>query len=938
MENPNVGGGPGVLKVRGPDYQQEGAPGGGEGDKAAEDSIYPEWFLGRQEMDTRDNKLSIGYEQITAINLMAQLGDVQKKQKTFNGQREDLQERQRKLKEELAIFEVKKEFKEGELQKQLEIQKNIQRIQEMQDSSKEKRDKIDSEIEKSKERLDLAFEMAVGAGQDNVLSVAEMVSRFSEPSPYQAQREQGYFSQADKALINLARYNRQEIPEVVLPFFRRLDGALTQQHGMLNVLLAAGAAAPAYYDAIRHAGESLINRGRFHASFDDVGKALETENPGVLSTLTKEHLSHIEGTFAENEPRKEQIRMTDECRAIINATSAVAQEDIVDGCYLRVLTNEERYEGKNLLFMKPKEVNLEKSTMPTELSKQQILFIKYYFGSKNKDNWVEYSAKGWDGKDRTINTPKDIKLWYTDSDRGSVRHEWLARMVALLEHKKDEKDEVGLWYKLNKMSDDDILAIVIDLNKDVTKIIASRNDKVENSAFKRGAARVAIRSWIEKDKAFMVAGRIGWKFRYKEIRGKIERFKAGGGIYKAHDVYSLMYPFDKYLDYKQTLKSTTQFFIASSNAMRKEKYKHRPGWMPNLQEGLDKDPRMKKIWSFLIEPKYKELRAKMLAGKVKNEEEQSKNLEEALKVADLDPEILKHIKKSTYAYETAYKNKDGKHIVLPMSIPAELEYLNLWHMVRDESGESIYEKWQRGIKSSEIDYSQFNFEAIDRMWVNGNMLVRLAKFWIDPYEAERDPVLAGFFKDAGNQSASELGKRVFLAFRDLPIDHKNLLIDILPDMILLYEARNCGIIGTELGTPDGIEALRKWNFNVAAWKRAFRWTPNIQYTDEVLNETDDWILENWDGIKNLGNDLALVLSVKKLAVERVAQAQWAADKDELNAAYNGYLEIYNEPEILEVMNNDKGEAEVLPKVRDVKPQAFTVRSEGDIKEEYFPRK
>lgn len=892
MENPNVGGDP--TRLPGPVFKAEGLPVGGEEDKKGENSPWPEWMVGGEQMETRGNKLSVGYEQMTAINLMAQLGDLQKKEADLDS----------------------------------------------------KDDKLNKEIEKTKEKLDTAFMMAVGAGQDNVLSVAKMVSRLSEPSPYQAQREEGYFAQADKALTNLARYNKQEIPEGVLPFFRRLDGALTQQHGTLNVLMAAGAAAPAYYDAIRHTGESLINRGRFHASFDDVGAALAAENLGVTVQLTAEQKEYLKGTSAEAEPRKEQIRMNDDCRAIINATSAVAQEDIVDGCDFRVPSKTKVFQKENLLLMKPagnlENINIgttiEKRTISAELSPQQILFVKYYFGSTNKNDWVEFPHKGWDGQDRIIKTPKDIKLWYTDGDKGVIRDEWIAKMIAVLEWKGKENGDVGLWEKLDSMQADEILATVADLNKNATEVLAWKNDKIKNSTFERGAAKIAIVNWIETDKAFMVSGRLGWKFKYKEIRGKMRRFKDGGGIYKAHDVYSLMYPFDKYLNYKQTLKSTSQFFIASSGAMRKEKYKHRPGWMPDLQEGLNKDPRMKKIWSFLIEPRYLELRAKMLAGKINDKEQQAKNLEEARKVANLDPEILEHIKKSTYAYETAYKNKNGEHIVLPMSIPAELEYLNLWHMVRDKSGESIFEKWQRGVKPSEIDYSQFNFEAIDRMWVSGNMLVRLAKLWIDPYEAERDPVLAAFFKDAGGQSASELGKRVFLAFRDLPIDYKNLLIDILPDMILLYEAHNCEIIGTNLGTPDGIESLKKWNFNTAAWKRAFRWVPNIHYTDEILYETDEWILENWDGIKNLGNDLALVLSVKKLAVERVAQAQWSADKDALTEAYNGYIDIYEDEDVIEVMTKDKGEASVFPSDRSVKDQSFATRSESDIKNQYFPRK
>ena len=123
-----------------------------------------------------------------------------------------------------------------------------------------------------------------------------------------------------------------------------------------------------------------------------------------------------------------------------------------------------------------------------------------------------------------------------------------------------------------------------------------------------------------------------------------------------------------------------------------------------------------------------------------------------------------------------------------MSIPTELEFMNFWQNVQltnsevaakitafdgktdsasnklrktleKDLKESVWEKLQRGVKMSEIDFSNVNYEAIDRMWVGGSMLVRLAKFWIDPYEAKRDPVLAAFFESAGTQSVSELGEK-----------------------------------------------------------------------------------------------------------------------------------------------------------------------------------
>ena len=251
--------------------------------------------------------------------------------------------------------------------------------------------------------------------------------------------------------------------------------------------------------------------------------------------------------------------------------------------------------------------------------------------------------------------------------------------------------------------------------------------------------------------------------------------------------------------------------------------------------------------------------------------------------------------------------------------------------------ESIWEKLQRGDKMSDIDFNQINYEALDRMWVGGSMLARFLKFWIDPYEAERDPILAAFFKSAGTQSVSELGKRVFLTFRDLPGGYKNLLAAILPDMISLYEAHSCGLMGTDLGTPEGETILEKWNFKMAKWIRAFKWMPNIMYDEETLYREKEDILQNWDGIKNLGNDLALITITKKLALERIAQAAYASDKDVLTATYAGLLSVYNDNSMGDVLTREGGEADTNPKTNNVNRERFDQTSEKSVEERLFGR-
>ncbi len=876
-----------------------------EAEPTKQDSEIPPWFYGDRDSGLdRESKLANNYEPMKVINLMVELGELA-----------DPEERVRVGK--------KLEKKGGVEAKEVAIIKELDRY----------------------------TEMAIGAGQDKVLSVAMMIESIQEPSDYVVQMETRYFETADQGLVSLARYFKRKLPDLVEPWYRKLDESLTQQKSTINVLRAAGAAAPAYYDALRHTGETLIDRMRFHANATDLRGGFSKEDPGVtvLLSLTDRQKKSIKDTIAETEPRKEQLRMNDDARDLIMAASAVSQIDIIDGCNYR------EADGSTT----------RKDTFKA-LSPQRERFIKLYFGEMDESKWKDYKAKDWTGKERTVKIPANIEVWYADSDKLKDREAWLSKMVAAVEW-KDKATKLGLWDSLDKMTDVQILSMAQALNQEATKIRGMVGDKVSNSSLERGASKIANINWIQLDKTLMAAGRMSWKFYYKDIAGVTRRFKEGGGIYKGFDTGSLMYPWDKYLGYKATWKATTQFFIASSDAMRKEKYKHRPDWMPSLSEGLANDKRMKKIWDSLFKPEYHGFRARMLAGVVVDKDAQAANLKNADKTADLDPEIVEYLEKHTYAYETAYQNAEGKNIVLPMSIPTELEFMNFWQNVQltnsevaakitafdgktdsasnklrktleKDLKESVWEKLQRGVKMSEIDFSNVNYEAIDRMWVGGSMLVRLAKFWIDPYEAKRDPVLAAFFESAGTQSVSELGKRVFLTFRDLPIGYRKFIAGILPDMIAMYEAHNSGIMGTELGTPDGITQLKRWNFRMAKWIRAFKWMPNIMYDEENLYMEKEEILQKWEGIKNLGNDLALITITKKMAIERIAQAAYKADRSALSAAYNGLLSVYDDPDMAGAFVAETGEPNTIASLRSVKPIQFEVRSESDIESDLFGRK
>lgn len=856
----------------------------------------PPWMWGEQSgFVDRESKLAVGYQQVKFVSLLVELGDLQN-QDTREEFTARFEARRKKLKQN-TTDEDKEVFLE---QKETEITAELDRY----------------------------MKMAIGSGQDYVIGVANMIERLTEPSDYVVQEETRFFETADKGLLALARYFKQEIPEKVVPWFRRFDESLTQQQGILSVLRAAGAAAPGYYDAIKQVGETLIDRMRFHANAGDFRSAYGLKDAGVTVDLTDSQKAEIKGTFAEFEPRKEQQRMINDARLFIDATSAVAQTDIVDGVKFR---NEV---GK-----------VERVEIPMELSEKKVRFIKLLWGDLTESKWVVFKSKGWDGKEREIKIPKEIEMWYADSDNFGVREKWLSKMIAAVEW-KDKNSKLGLWDSIDKMTPDQILTVAQEIDKKAIDIKTKIGDKIELSKFERGASKLAILQWLETDKTLMKSSELSWKFYYKEINGAIRRFRKEGGIYKAYDSKNAKNPLDKYLGYKAGMKSTSQFFIASSDAMRKEKMLHRPDWMPPLEPALKNDWRMEKIWNSLFDPKMKNFRARILAGVLNDQELQKKNIENALKVADLDPAIAEDLMKNTYAYETAYVTKDGKNIVYPMSIPNDMEFVSFWNNVWI-GDESIGQKLKRGEKMSKIDFSQINFEELDKFWVNGSMMVRLLKFWIDPYDKQRDPVLAAFFASAGTQSESEMGKRIFLMMRGVPNEYKKMFAKIMPDMIALYEAHDCGLLGTELGTTGGGEKiLEKWNFRIANWIRAFKWQPNIFYDDpeimylsksEILT-SDSSNFDSWDGIKNIGNDLALILAIKKLAIERVAQGAFAADKDELTRVHNGLLAIYDDPDMKDVFTPEGKEASVDAKTQNVSKRNFAFDPESKVEASLFDKR
>ncbi|HUC94600.1 MAG TPA: hypothetical protein VMR19_01155 [Candidatus Saccharimonadales bacterium] len=543
----------------------------------------------------------------------------------------------------------------------------------------------------------------------------------------------------------------------------------------------------------------------------------------------------------------------------------------------------------------------------------------YIIEEKNDDDEIVRKSEITKG-DRDVFTPKEILTWYASGDQVGVREEWLAKMIAVLKWK--DKDGKGISDFLENTPQAEILRVAREIIETAENIQDNIGDKLMNTNFEFAAAKIGLVSWIEQDKAFQVSGALASMFKYREFKEKdkdgkviktwMGRVKDMGGIYKAYDSINLRDWLQRLVMYKSGMKSATPFIIASSDSWRREMSKHGPEWAPPLEQTF-KNKKIQRLHKRFFEDgdttandnsNFVLWRARRLRGDGHLTLDGMNELIKAgkLKEPKIDKKLKEKLLEAGWTFETAYG------VPIPMYLPKFFQ-TTLWETMVDKSTkETVWDLYQMGIMPKDIDWSVYNYESLDRMWVSMSMLNRFAKFFVDTYEEQRDPDFMKFFGEASPQSIAEMAKRVYLAFRDLPKDpdstmdkYQQHIVQIVPFMIAQYTAKAVGLTSPDIGTSGSKEkVLKQWNFSMSKWIRAANYGPEVILDDEQLYNGANAELHS------MKNDLALMIMYYKHVFEKVGQATYKVDVGKLFNIYGDQLHLH-EDALKEELSGEHGE-------------------------------
>jgi len=794
------------------------------------------------------------------------------------------------------------------------------------------RDLQEKEISLSEE-LDRNYRLAIASGNRSISETLMMLESFTPPKPFEANMQERNLQGARQTLEAVTSYFDSKIPEKIIGRFRKYDALSEQQIGLFNILCAAGGGMEGYYDAIAQAGGTLLSRSRFHASMADFRAAYTDDNPGVTThKLTPEQSVYIKDTLASKEIRETQVELLSQARRLILFNSDVAQYDVDkpndEEGVMRL--NPDRIQGKiDNLNSRIRDLRagdadneeigrLQKHADSLERTKNLNLenhreFMRLVFGEIDKSKWIKWKSPDT-GKE--IETPQSILTWYASDDKLKSREEWESRMVAVMLWKSNDGKDISDFLEDQNLTPDQILQVARDVLKKASLIRSNIGDKVMQSDLEFSAAKIALVSWLEKDKAFQKSGRLAWKFDYVNKFKKdgqdytlpnYVRVYDSGGIYKAYDSINLKYYWRRWTSYKAGLKSATTFFGPASDGWRGDVSRHSPDWLPSLREtrtqaelaaakekagGIDGNPKIKSIHDRFFDvdpanpdPAKRLWRARRLTG---NDSLTIQQLDQMIATNKLkEPTIDKNMQK--WLLETGWTFESAYGVPIPMFLPKTFP-ISLDEQMQDKSSkETVDDLYAMGILPKDIDWSVYNYESLDRMWVSMSMLTKFAHLFVDSYDEQRDTDFQKFFASPGVQSIAEMAKRVYLAYRDRPEGYQPYILSVVPFMIAQQMAKETHLLSPDLDVLNGIEKetiIKQWNFKMADWIRGAMWTPEVLLDDQQLYDG-----ANAD-IQSMRNDIALMIMYYKHIFEKVAQAGAKSDKGKLETFYKDQIRIY----------------------------------------------
>ena len=462
-------------------------------------------------------------------------------------------------------------------------------------------------------------------------------------------------------------------------------------------------------------------------------------------------------------------------------------------------------------------------------------FVQKMFGMGEDGQWTDYSEGKWAEYEKH-RFPHKMLNWQAMKGTQAQREIYIATMSELLTRDVKNKFKKGGYQK-----DGEIDALVSQIKESVKerrKHLNSRSLSLEQTQ-----AIVVVESGIVFDWGHHTTVHTSWGYDYEkdEETGVTKRGTAGGGTTEATDVATGIW----WREFKRGNAGVKGWSTGPMPDMSQKHVEMLAGKPPDFrptEDDLSKN-------------------AAITGQDVKSGQSYHKSLESLKEVLNkVNPELWPQLEKRMWYWETKYKNKHGRNIVVPVFSPPTLESVNYWHTIpwdpkskikpdkkEDERRKklekpardrrSVWEALQEGELLSDKEWgydeeSLLHEQAYYKHLITLSQIQRLNEIVnVKPEIAAQS--FSGFFEKAEN--IVEFMKRADLAVRDERDSLALINTSMIPMLITAATAKKRGIFSEKTDA----DLLGSWVAgDVEEWKKAIMYnTPDKREGVEGYKET-----------------------------------------------------------------------------------------------------
>lgn len=669
-------------------------------------------------------------------------------------------------------------------------EKPVEKGGEEKETQEQQETEVKTEADKEREKFPVLYEQLM---VNNLLEINQELDdeylRLRNPVPFDTRQGDYYFSNMQKAVKVALLEEEWAKPDSE-------ENPLTPERIETRFWLYS-----THEDVLWQSSLRRLLKGQAGGldKFFDWGLVLEQvkeryreDPPSNLYELTfKKHFRgpslpevEIKGEKEKVEEREQGVKYNSEYRYWSMAVASVHQMD-------------HDSEGKEVLSMK-------------NLTEQEKKFVQLMFGMGKNGEWEEYAEDDW-AEFKGQDYPHNILNWPAMKSTQINRERYVAIMSEMLTG--EVRDEL-------KKKDYKDLSNIELLVKEIKNRVEKRRVEwyTPDLSHDQLLADVVVKSGIIFDIGHKSMIDLGWGFRYDDKGGR--EFIAGGTTVQADTSTGVWW---------REFKRKNAFEKGWSSSVL-------PDMSPEyVQMLLDKPPNHKPTLEDLSDN-----------ADLTDEEKEMGHLWRAPvwrlqnRIQEANPDLWPYLQEQVWYWESSYKTKDGKNLVLPMWMPPSLESVNYWNTIawdpkeeiKDELGEVELEEgeeppdkrtvWEALLDGEDIsikDWGEVEGSLLDdqsyyKHLITINQAKRILSIInMKPEIAKQE--FATFFEEAA--MIDELRKRADLGVRDEKSPIAVINMSLVPLLIVAATARKRGIF-SEAGASKVM--LGKWLAgDLEEWRR-----------------------------------------------------------------------------------------------------------------------